>query len=429
MIRLLSIFNYGLVLLFGVILSVLFSGKGKSPRERFYIFLFSIFSLCIQTGFSSVFGLSITTKFYPLITHLPLVLFLVLVLKSPLGISFVSVLTAYFCCQLPRWAGVMSLQLFHSRIAYLLTYSISICIFFFLIWHYFAPAAREAMIYSRQSRFLFGCLPAVYYIFDYAATVYTRILYTGIKVISEFLPTIMALFYIWFIIAYHHEVQQKTQIQLEKNMLSMQMDSAKIQLNILRSSQEQAIIYRHDMRHHFSIIDSFAQQGALTQITDYLASAREELTAITPLVFCENETVNLLLSSFMDRAKKQSVTLRVEADLPKELHIPDTELCSVLSNGVENALNAVSKLEDSTLRTVFVHCRVNRNMLLLEVENAFIGTVQMENEVPTSTEIGHGYGCKSMRSIAQKRNGFCTFTPLNGIFTLRIVLPMKNPSH
>ncbi|MEG2513264.1 MAG: GHKL domain-containing protein, partial [Acetivibrio sp.] len=104
-------------------------------------------------------------------------------------------------------------------------------------------------------------------------------------------------------------------------------------------------------------------------------------------------------------------------------------LCSVLSNGVENALNAVSKLEDSTLRTVFVHCRVNRNMLLLEVENAFIGTVQMENEVPTSTEIGHGYGCKSMRSIAQKRNGFCTFTPLNGIFTLRIVLPMKNPSH
>ncbi|MEG1973304.1 MAG: hypothetical protein RR315_09075, partial [Oscillospiraceae bacterium] len=219
MVKMLSAFNYGLVLLFGIFLSVLFSGGSKNNRNRLKILAFSLFSLCLQTACAFFFGLSITTKLYPVIVHLPLIIFLVLVLKKPVGISIISVLTAYFCCQLPRWIGVLSQQLFHTRIAYLLTYSVAIIGFFFLIWYFFVEAAYQAMTYSKQSLFLFGCLPAVYYAFDYSATVYTDILYTGIRMMSEFLPTIMALFYLWFIIAYHREVQEKTQIQLEKNML------------------------------------------------------------------------------------------------------------------------------------------------------------------------------------------------------------------
>ncbi|MEG1683963.1 MAG: ATP-binding protein, partial [Oscillospiraceae bacterium] len=417
--RLLATLSYGLVLLFGVFLSVLFAGGSKNRKERSYLLLFSIFTLCVQTACAFIFGLSLTTKLYPLIAHLPLILFLVLALKKPVGISIVSVLTAYFCCQLPRWVGVLALQIFHTRLAYLLTYSVAIFVFFFVIWHFFAEAANQAMTYSRQSLILFGCLPTVYYVFDYAATVYTQVLYTGIELMSEFLPTVMALFYVWFIVAYHSEVQEKTQIQLEKNMLDLQMETAKGQLETLRCSQEQAVIYRHDMRHHLSMLDSFARQGELGQITEYLAHAQQELTAITPLHFCENETVSLLLSAFTGKAKKRGIHLSVKADLPKELNIPDIELCSVLSNGLENAIHAVSKLEDSTLRKIFVTCSVSRNMLLLEIENAYTGEVKMEDETPTSTEIGHGYGCKSMRSIAEKRNGFCTFAAAEGIFTLR----------
>ncbi|MEG0864556.1 MAG: ATP-binding protein [Clostridia bacterium] len=423
MIQLLSTVNHGLVLLFGVFLSVLFAG-GSQERDRLSIGAFSVFTLCLQTACDYFFGLSLTMRLYPLITHLPLVLFLVLALKKPVGISIVSVLTAYFCCQLPRWTGVLAQQLFHTHTADLIAYSVSILVFFFLIWRFFAKPAHLAMTESKQSLFLFGCLPAVYYVFDYIATVYTVALYTGISVISEFLPTVMIFFYMWFMVAYHREVQQKTQIQLEKNVLSAQMETAKLQLDALRTSQEQAVLYRHDMRHHFSMLDSFAQQGELAKITAYLSNAQHELTAITPLRFCENETVNLLLSSFMRKAEKQGIALIARADLPKELQIPDTELCSVLLNGLENALHAVSQCTDSTERKVLIACSVNRNLLLIEIKNAYTGTVQIENELPASTEIGHGYGCKSIRSIAQSRGGLCTFQAADGMFTLRVVLPM-----
>ncbi|MEG1943252.1 MAG: GHKL domain-containing protein, partial [Angelakisella sp.] len=304
-------------------------------------------------------------------------------------------------------------------------HSVSTIVFLSLIWHFFAKPTYQAMTYSRQSMFLFGCLPVIYYVFDYTTTVYTSILYTDIRIISEFLPALMVFFYVWFIVAYHHEVQQKMQIQMEKNMLSLQMESAKFQLTILRATQEQAVIYRHDMRHHLSMIDSFAQQGALDKIMEYLANAQHKLTTITPIRFCENDTVNLLLSSFSGKAEEQAIILNVDADLPSELNIPDTELCSVLSNGLENALHAVSKFEDSTLRKIFVTCNTNRNKLLIEIENAYIGEIKMNDHTPSSTKVGHGYGCKSMRSIAEKRNGFCTFAATNGIFTLRVVLPMS----
>lgn len=132
--QLLSILNYGLVLMFGVFLSVLFAGGAKSLRERLMISLFLVFTLCMQTTCSFLFGLSSTTKLYPLITHLPLILFLVLGLKKPVGISISSVLTAYFCCQLPRWVERLSQQLFHVRIVSLLAYSIATIVFFFIIW-------------------------------------------------------------------------------------------------------------------------------------------------------------------------------------------------------------------------------------------------------------------------------------------------------
>lgn len=214
-------------------------------------------------------------------------------------------------------------------------------------------------------------------------------------------------------------------MQTEQAALNLQMEAARGQLSVLRSAQDQAAVYRHDMRHHLSLIDSFAQQGELTKITEYLSHAQQELTAITPMRFCENETVDLILSSFQRKAEQQGSALSVKADLPEELRLPDTELCAVLSNGLENALHAVNKVDDSTLRRVFVDCRVERNLLLLEIENAYTGGVRIKDGLPTTAENGHGYGCRSMRSIAEKRNGFCDFKATDGVFTLRLVLPLE----
>ncbi|MEG1475487.1 MAG: ATP-binding protein, partial [Longicatena sp.] len=421
-----SVFNYGLVLLFGVFLSVLFVGENQGKKENISIIIFLIFTLCIQIACVFLFGLEVTKMIYPLIVHLPLIIFLVLVLKNHWGESIVSVLVSYFCCQLPRWTALLFQQIFHAKIIYNVTYSIAIIIFFLLIWRFFAKSIQQAMKYSKRALFLFGCLPAGYYIFDYTTSVYTHEFYSWNQIMDEFLPTVLVLFYVWFIVAYQDAIQQKMETELEKNMLSMQMETAKFQISALRSSQEQSSIYRHDMRHHLSMIDNYAQQGSIEKIIEYISNAHHALNVITPMRFCENETVNLLLSSFVNLAQNQDSIINIKADLPEKLNISDAELCSLLSNGLENALNATRKIEDTTLRKISFNCHINQNRLLIKIENTYEGDIQMLDNVPTSSEIGHGYGCKSMCSVAKKRNGFCDFNCKNGVFTVLVVLSLNN---
>lgn len=134
--------------------------------------------------------------------------------------------------------------------------------------------------------------------------------------------------------------------------------------------------------------------------------------------------MNLLCSSFAQKAKEQGTRLQVEARLPKELPISDTELCALLSNGLENALNAAGALPPEN-RWVRCYFGIRRDKLLLEIQNPYFGTVTMADGLPENNAPGHGFGCRSIRYIAQHRGGLYTFRPENGIFTLQVVLPIS----
>lgn len=425
MINVFVIVNYGLVLIYGAALSVSFAGGCTNKKERNTAIAAFLLILVVQTACFYLIGLKTTQKLYPLITHLPLVLVLTKGFKRPLGVALTSVMTAYFCCQLPRWFGTVILLIFESKLAYLAGYSLSLLPFFLLLRRTLASALYQAVTYSKRTQILFGIVPLVYYIFDYATTVYTRVLYEGIRAFSEFLPVVMALFYVVYITVYHKEMQKINRLEQDNLLLTFQSQQTKNEIATLRQTQQQAANYRHDLRHHISLIRSLPEAGQMEKTMEYLAQVQADVERIMPPHICENETANLLFSSFAEKAKQRNIHLAIQAELPQELLIPDTELCTVLSNGLENALHAVDAVEDDTLRKVFVHCCIERNMFLLEIENAYTGVVQMKDDLPVSKENGHGYGCRSMRFIAEKRNGFCIFKASDGIFTLRIVLPMS----
>ncbi|MEG0765079.1 MAG: GHKL domain-containing protein, partial [Pseudoflavonifractor sp.] len=322
-----------------------------------------------------------------------------------------------------RWAGVLAQQIFKTRTPYLITYSIAAILFFCFICRFFTKPAHQAMTYSRQSLFLFGCLPAVYYVFDYAATVYTDILYTGIRMMSEFLPTAMVLFYVWFIVAYHGEVQQKTKIQLDNEMLAHQLKQVGVQMQEEQKTQELSRVYRHDMRHHFALLKGLLSDGSTAEALKYIDAAQGDIDAVTTAHYCLNSTVNLILSAFVAKGEKLGVQLNIEADLPKEIPLSETELCAILSNGLENAVTATAGLKDGQ-KTVKIHLALHKGNLLLAIENPYDGAVRMENGLPQNDAEGHGFGVRSIQMLTKKHKGYCSFTAQGGLFALKVVLPL-----
>lgn len=421
--ELLGIFNYGLMLIYGLFLSVSISGGWENDRQRRLVFWMCPVFLLIQTPCWLFLGADMAKKLYPLIVHLPLVLVLVLALGKPLGVAAVSVFTGYLCCQLPRWVNVTVRWLSNSPMLGEIAYTIAIFPLFFLLLSRFAGPAHQVMTRSRQSLLLFGGLPAIYYVFDYATTIYSSLLYSGIPALSELTPTVVILFYVLFLTAYNQEAQKLAQAELELTAHMSLLNQARREMESLRQAQTQTAIFRHDLRHHLNIIQEFLAADKPQQALSYIQKTQTMVAATAVQRFCDNETVNLLCSSFAQKAQEQGIEFQVEARLPKELPISDTELCALLSNGLENALNAAAALAPGN-RWVRCFWGIRRDKLLLEIQNPYLGTVTMADGLPENTAPGHGFGCRSIRYIAQHRGGLYTFRPENGIFTLQVVLPL-----
>jgi len=422
------LFRSGIVLIFGVSVSLLFSGIKHTRKNIQAISLFYLMMFIIQTVSWWLFGLQTTMKLYPFITHLPTVLFSVLYFKRPWSITISSVLTAYLCCQIPKWIGSVSAAIFGDRFTEHIAYFFAMIAVYYMLKKYIADSVIQLMDRSLSSCLLFGAVPLLYYLFDYATTVYTEILYTGAREAVQFTPSVICTFYLIFVLLYYNESQKQTIAQRERDMLAAQFKNAQIELNALRQMQNNTVIYRHDMRHHLSLIGSFAADGDLEKIKEYLSSTEAAIDAMTPVKYCENETVNLILSSFVNKAKKANVNLHTNVKLSENLKINDTELCSLLSNALENAITAAGILEEEGLRKVYFHTVINDDKLVISTENAYVGEIEMDGDLPKSSkkEAGHGFGIRSMIDIVERHGGLYSFETEGGIFILRLMLPLSN---
>ena len=428
----LSVVNFALVFLFGVFLSVSFAGGCRSRQDWAVLFALCSVCLALQTVLYLTFGLYTSKRLYPLYIHLPMLLGLTLGLKRPVGISLVSICTAYLCCQIPRCGGIVTAAATKSELTGSIVYTLIIAPIFLLLRLYFVPSARDIMTESPKSPLLFGSMPIIYYVYDYTIALRFNLpssnflpsahTYSGLQMTAEILPAVVGLLYMLYAAAYRQQLHRLTQAELLSSVMAGQLKQAETEIGSLRRAEAQAAAYQHDMRHHLTAIDAFLTAGSPEQALAYIKKVGTGIDVITPKRFCENELVNLLCSSFSAKAERMGVRLKVEAVVPGSLPVSDTELCALLSNGLENALNAVGPLEKA-LRWVEFYCHVRLDKLLIEVRNPYTGQITFQDGLPVASQPHHGYGCRSIRTITQSYQGMCEFSAESQIFTLRVALP------
>lgn len=415
-----------IVLVFGILVSILFVGVKYTRIDKLITFIFFTLIFLIQFFCWRIFGLNITMQLYPIITHLPVVVFLVIYYKRPWAISISSVLTAYLCCQIPKWIGSMLSMITGSRIADHIGYFSAMCLVYYCLKKYVAGSVVQLMERSIRSCLLFGAVPLLYYLFDYITTIYTDLLYSGAREAVQFTPSLICTFYLFFVLLYYNEAQKQSRSERERDIIASQLHQVKLELSTMRQMQKNTMIYRHDMRHHLSLIGGYATDGNIVKIKEYLAITESDIDAMTPKCYCENETVNLILSNFEARSKKEGVVFHADVKLPEYIGLHDIELCSLLSNALENAIHAAARVEDQKLRKVFIQAVMRGDRLVLSTENAYVGEIEMEGELPTSKnkKDGHGFGIKSIIAIVERHGGLYSFETDGGLFILQLLIPL-----
>lgn len=411
-----GLLRFGVSLVFGITVSVLFAGIEPTKKNRLATGLLCVIFLFVQTTSWWLLGLDLTSKLYPLIIHLPMIVIFSIYYKRPWLISAVSVLSGYLCCQAPRWFGFLAGATLDSRLADHFFYIVSVVFAYYFLKRYVARSVQQFMEKSTKSCLLLGGVPFFYYLFDYVTAVYTDLLYSGTEWAVQFMPSTISVFYFVFVILYYAETQKQAKLQREKDMLDAQFRLAQTEFASLRQLQQNASSYRHDMRHHFALLQGLASKGRIEGIKEYLRTAQSDIDTITPIRFCENETVNLILSAFVAKAKQAEIMLTVDAKLTDLLPFSDTEICSLLSNALENAIQATKNVSDRDKRSIKLRLYSKNTKLCIDIRNRYQVEPTFHQGLPITKEQGHGFGTKSMAHIVEKHGGVFQFSVKDGWF-------------
>lgn len=423
MTEVLSLVGYGVVAVFGIFLAAGFAGICVKKSTARKLLLFAAASLAVQFVVYYFNGVQFTQRIYPLILHLPLVLVLTMGYRKSWAVSTVSVFLAYLCCQIPKWVSSITYLFTEEPLYYHVLYIAVVSVTYAVLHKYAVASIQKLMNYSPKAAWGLGLLPLLYYVFDYVTTVYSDILYSGNPYVVQIMPSVMAVGYILFVMLYQSRVEEQETVNQERQLLYLQLRRSQTEYTALCQMQEQANRYHHDLRHHTSLLMDYAQKGSLTEIKAYLREMQQNLDVVTHKHFCGHPVVDLVLSHFESQAVKAGVCLSVSAELPVTLPFKDTELCSLLSNALENAIFAASQTEEQ--KVVSVSLSVRQRNLLLSVQNPCRDDVTIENGLPVAKRSGHGFGTRSIASIVNQYGGLVHFSAAGGVFLLRASLPMR----
>ncbi len=421
-VNILSFIHNATTLIFGVYISAAFLGVKMSKRNIFVLMGFSSAVGVVYILSYILFGESVTEQIYPFIVHLPLVIFLSVFYKYKFALSLLSVLTAYLCCQFSNWMGLAVLNLTNAVWAYYVVRIATTTAVFAVLIVYVSDATAGLLKKPTKSILILGLMPFVYYVFDYVAGVYTTLLYSGPESVTEFLGFMLCVFYILFIFLYFREFEQKTEAEQQSRMLKIQYSQTKKEIEAIRRSQRSVAILRHDMRHFLLSISSFIENNEDEKALGYIRDLIDVADKTATKKYSQNEIVNMILSSHEDEIEKNGITFRYNIELPETLEISDVDLTAILSNGLENAVQAVLPL-DIAEREIIMDMHTNENnKLLISIKNRFAKQPIFKNGLPQTDEAGHGFGTQSIRYVAEKLNGNCRFSAENGMFVLQVVI-------
>lgn len=184
-------------------------------------------------------------------------------------------------------------------------------------------------------------------------------------------------------------------------------------------------VYRHDMRHHLTIIEGLARQGSCREIVEYTGKLNNSLNKTENISYCKSPELNAVLSEYISRAENAGCLVTHNIALPEKLPFEANDMCIVIANALDNAINACAKLPQEK-RHINISAECTDDLrLFVSVKNPCVGKPEFDDgglPITDKNPEEHGIGLRSVNSIAEKHNGFLRCRFENGEFLFQAAL-------
>lgn len=178
--------------------------------------------------------------------------------------------------------------------------------------------------------------------------------------------------------------------------------------------------WRHDYRHHIQTMKVHAAKGELGEIQRYLELLDDDLTNVETVVKTGNRIADAILNSKLSLAAKKQIQVKAQAQIPVLLTVPELDLCIIIGNLLDNAMEACMELPPER-RLIRIYMEMKGNYLYFSLTNTAGGG--KKKHFNTIKGAGHGFGLARVDEIVKKHGGYITRASEDEAFSTEVLLP------
>lgn len=215
--------------------------------------------------------------------------------------------------------------------------------------------------------------------------------------------------------------EENIKFKNRQDVMGVSLDRMQERLDLQEKVTSQIRIAQHDHRHFSRMLLELLHNGETQKAIDSLEK-QLHVTIKSTKKYCENTVINAAISFYIERCSDYDIQVVQKLDIPYDIPTDSLRLSLVLSNLLENAINACLKLDDEKKYIIFTVAYTHKQ-LIIEIKNPYDGTIFFdENGYPTSLYEEHGFGTKSIIEFVNTHDGEVLYQTDNNVFVVRIMI-------
>ncbi|MCD8069390.1 MAG: GHKL domain-containing protein [Lachnospiraceae bacterium] len=212
--------------------------------------------------------------------------------------------------------------------------------------------------------------------------------------------------------------------QIDKRLDQYQRELIETHYQEVENMYRQMRGWRHDYRNHIQAMKAYAANGDLDAIRSYLDMLDTDLNTVDTVVKTGNSMADAILNSKISLARSKEIPVSVDAHIPVKLKMSELDLCCILGNLFDNAIDASMALQPDK-RLIRVYMDMKNTQLYISFTN-FTATKKLQKQgglFKTSKGEGHGFGLVRIDTIVERLDGYLSRNSEDGAFTTEILIP------
>ncbi|MGN0352094.1 MAG: sensor histidine kinase [Roseburia sp.] len=184
--------------------------------------------------------------------------------------------------------------------------------------------------------------------------------------------------------------------------------------------------WRHDYHNHLQSMKAYVKMGQYEKLEEYLALLEDDLDQVNQLIESGNVNLDAILNSKISLALKNGIEVDYKAKCPAELTVSDIDLCALIGNLIDNAVESCEKMtEEDGKQFIRLYIGVLKQQLYISITNSTNEVVRkLDSEYISKKRGNHGHGLKRINLVVEKYQGYINRQNEPGVFVTEIMLPL-----